>query len=74
VSTFGGTMSFYLCGPTPLSDANYTLCTSGGTVVNGSEAGALHAPVTVTGSGGTATPESSAVTINNPGRYCWRGV
>jgi hypothetical protein len=73
-TTFGGTMSFYLCGPTPLADASYTLCTSGGTVVNGSEAGALNAPVAVTGASGTATPESSAVTINNPGRYCWRGV
>ena len=71
---FAGTMSFYLCGPTPLADASYTLCTTGGTVVNGTESGALNAPVTVSGNNGTASVQSSAVTVNDPGRYCWRGV
>ena len=55
--TFGGTVSFYLCGPT--TGAAYVLCETGGTVVNGTEVGALHAPVTVTGAAGTATVQSS---------------
>jgi hypothetical protein len=71
---FAGTMSFYLCGPTPLADASYTLCSTGGTIVNGSETGALNAPVAVTGNAGTASVQSSAYTVNDPGRYCWRGV
>ena len=41
--TFGGTVSFYLCGPT--TGSAYVLCETGGTVVNGTEAGALNAPV-----------------------------
>ena len=70
--TFGGTVSFYLCGPT--TGTTYVLCETGGTVVNGTEVGALNPPVAVTGAAGTATVQSSSITVTATGRYCWRGV
>ena len=60
---FGGTVSFHLCGPTPLTDANYTLCTTGGTAVPNDKSVSGASPVTVT---------SDAATITSAGRYCWR--
>ncbi len=43
-------------------------------MVNGTEAGALNAPVAVNGNAGTATVQSSPIVVNTPGRYCWRAV
>jgi hypothetical protein len=64
-STFGGTVTFFLCGPTPLSDADYTLCTSpGGTQIG--------TPQPVTGEGGTDTVVSPSAALTSAGRYCWR--
>ncbi len=62
-TTYGGTMTFHLCGPTPLSDASYTLCTTGGTLVG--------AVKTVSGPS-PSTVDSDDATITSAGRYCWR--
>ena len=62
-TTYGGTMTFHLCGPTPLSDAAYTLCTSGGTAVGAAKSVSGPSPTTVI---------SDAATITSAGRYCWR--
>ena len=62
--TYGGTMTFHLCGPTPLTDANYTLCASGGTLVGAAKPVSGPSPSTVV---------SDAATITSAGRYCWRG-
>lgn len=62
LATWSGTLSFFLCGPTELDGDD--LCGSNGTPV---------------GSGiavdqDTVQPIlSNAVTVTNPGRYCWRG-
>ena len=61
-TTYGGTMTFYLCGPT--QGASYTLCTTGGTQIG--------AVKTVSGSTPTTTVVSDAATITSAGRYCWR--
>lgn len=63
-STYGGSVSFHLCGPTPLTDANYTLCTSGGASIGSAKPVSGPSPSTVT---------SDAATITKVGRYCWRG-
>ena len=63
VSDFGGSVTFFLCGPTPLSDTDYTLCAADGTEVS---------TETVTGTGGTAQVVSDDVTVTSAGRYCWR--
>jgi hypothetical protein len=60
---FGGSVSFHLCGPTPLADASYTLCATGGTLVGASKPVTGASPVSVT---------SDAATITSVGRYCWR--
>lgn len=62
-STFGGSISFHICGPTPLTDANYTLCTTGGTLVGASKPVSQPSPATV---------NSDAATLTSAGRYCWR--
>ena len=62
-TTYGGTMTFHLCGPTPLSDASYTLCTTGGTLVGAAK--------TVSGPSPSAVGSDNA-TITSAGRYCWR--
>ena len=62
-TTYGGTMTFHLCGPTPLSDASYTLCTTGGTLVGAVKNVSGPSPTTVV---------SDAATITSAGRYCWR--
>src|SRR5687767_11993382 len=63
-STYGGSVSFHLCGPTPLTDASYTLCTSGGAAIGSAKSVSGPSPSTVT---------SDAATITKVGRYCWRG-
>jgi hypothetical protein len=69
-----GTMSFFICSPTQLTNG---VCSSGGTEVNGSGAGALNPPVAVTAVAGdpTALSEatSSAFTPDAVGTWCWRG-
>ena len=57
-------MTFHLCGPTPLSDANYTQCATGGTLVGAVKPVSGPSPSTV---------PSDAYTITSAGRYCWRG-
>lgn len=59
-----GTVSFHLCGPTPLSDANYTLCTTGGTAIGSDK--------TLSGTSNPATVISDKATVTSAGRYCWR--
>jgi hypothetical protein len=59
-----GTVSFHLCGPTPLSDANYTLCATGGTSIGSAK--------TLSGTSNPATVTSDQATVTSAGRYCWR--
>src|SRR5215475_9326004 len=59
-----GTVSFFLCGPTPLSDADYTLCTTGGTTIG--------SPKTLSGTSNPDTVVSDTATVTSAGRYCWR--
>ena len=61
--TYGGSITFHLCGPTPLADANYTLCTTGGTLVGAAKPVSGPSPSTVV---------SDPATITSAGRYCWR--
>ncbi len=65
VSDFGGSVTFFLCGPAPLADDDYTnaLCATDGTEVS---------TETVTGTLGTAQVVSDDVTVTSAGRYCWR--
>ena len=58
-STFSGTLSFHICGPTATTATD--LCTTGG-VAAGSQ--------TVTANGSYS---SSSVKLTEAGRYCWRG-
>lgn len=63
ISTWSGTLAFRLCGPTPLSDTDFTLCAPGG--------GTLVSSHSVSNS--TAQPiNSTATTVTSAGRYCWR--
>lgn len=62
VSSFGGTVTFFLCGPLAL--ASTTNCESGGVQIG--------TPVTVTGSAGEAAVDSASATLTSIGRYCWR--
>ena len=64
-STYGGTVTFRLCGPTPLTDASYTACASGA----GSVVGAVK---TVSAPPNPATVTSDLVAITATGRYCFR--
>ena len=59
-----GTVSFHLCGPTPLSDASYTLCTTDGTAIGSDK--------TLSGTSNPATVTSDTATVTSAGRYCWR--
>lgn len=63
-SQYAGSVTFHLCGPTPLTDANYTLCTTGGALIGSAKPVSPPSPSTVT---------SDAATITKVGRYCWRG-
>jgi hypothetical protein len=60
---WSGTVTFSICGPTPLGDADYTLCTTGGTPVPDPKAVSQPSPATV---------YSDPYTITQPGRYCFR--
>jgi hypothetical protein len=63
--TWSGTLQFFLCGPTPLTDTDYTLCTE----ATGTQIGST---LNVT----QATPQpifSSGASITSIGRYCWLG-
>jgi hypothetical protein len=67
VSTWSGTYTFHLCfiGTDTTSTAT---CTSGGTLIAGSWAGAPNVDQT------TATPlVSVSAAVTSAGRYCWRG-
>jgi hypothetical protein len=66
VDTWSGTVTFSLCGPTPLTDADYTLCTA----PTASQQVGNPVPVSNT----TPTVLSDAVTITQPGRYCFSAV
>jgi hypothetical protein len=68
-STFGGTVTFSLCGPLALNSTSN--CQSGGVQIGDA--------VPVSGSGGTATVFSDdgtndPATLTSVGRYCWRAV
>jgi len=63
VNTFDGNVTFHLCGPTPLSDANYTLCASGGASIGSAKSVNNPSPATVV---------SDAAHLTKAGRYCWR--
>jgi hypothetical protein len=72
--TFGGTVSFYLCGPsaTATSNCNDPTPFSDTTDDPGVQIGSA---VSVTGSGGAATVFSTpAATLTSVGYYCWRAV
>ena len=58
VTTFSGTVSFHLCGPS----ATQTLCSTGGVAVGAAK------PVTTSGQ----TVVSDSATITSAGHYCWR--
>jgi hypothetical protein len=60
-----GSVSFFLCGPTPLSDASYTLCTTGGASIG---------TVNLSGNNNPDTVSSALATLTSAGRYCWRAV
>ena len=62
VSTFGGTVTFFLCGPLALNTSSN--CESGGVQIG--------LPVAVNGSAGTAAVNSASATLTSIGRYCWR--
>jgi hypothetical protein len=73
VQTFGGSVSFYLCGP---STTNTTNCNdptpfSDTTDDPGVQIGSAK---TVTGSAGAASVTSDAATLTSVGYYCWRAV
>jgi hypothetical protein len=60
ISTWTGTLAFFLCGPIPTGT-----CDTGGTQIGSTQ--------TVTNA--TTQPVlSAAATITSVGRYCWRGV
>ena len=62
-NSYGGSVSFHLCGPTPLSDADYTTCGSGGAAIGGAKNVSDPSPSTVF---------SDAAHLTQAGRYCWR--
>ena len=59
VENFGGTMTFYICGPIATGT-----CTTGGTQVGQPKAVSGPSPATIV---------SDAYTVTSPGRYCFRG-
>ena len=61
--TYGGSVSFRLCGPTPLSDTDYTLCTASTGV-------AIGAAKSVSGPSPSVV-RSDETTVTSAGRYCW---
>src|SRR5262249_55915648 len=62
-ASFGGDVTWHLCGPTPLSDASFTLCTSGGALIGSSKGVSDPSPATVV---------SDVAHLTEAGRYCWR--
>jgi len=62
--TFGGTVTFSLCGP--LAAGSTTNCSTGGAQIGSA--------VAVTGNAGTASLNSPTVTLTSAGYYCWRAV
>jgi hypothetical protein len=71
--SFGGSVSFYLCGPSTTNTTNcndptpFSDTTDDPGVLIGSA-------VSVTGSGGAATVFSTPATLTSVGYYCWRAV
>jgi hypothetical protein len=63
VATFGGTVTFSLCGPLALDST--TNCQTGGVQIGD--------PVAVVGTAGSAAVDSEFATLTSAGRYCWRG-
>jgi hypothetical protein len=62
--TFGGTVSFFLCGPLALNTTSN--CESGGVQIGSA--------VTVNGLNAAASVDSADATLTSVGRYCWRAV
>jgi hypothetical protein len=81
--SFGGTVTFYLCGPlalTSTSNCNDT-DTAGPPAVVDTHGVQIGSPVTVSGSSGSASVNSSDssgvngnTVLTSVGRYCWRAV
>jgi hypothetical protein len=82
--SFGGTVTFYLCGPLALnstSNCNNT-DTAGPPAVVDTNGVQIGDPVAVSGSGGSASVNSSDsggdvngnTVLTSVGRYCWRAV
>ena len=81
--SFGGTLTFYLCGPLALnstSNCNDT-DTAGPPAIVDTHGVQIGNPVTVTGSSGSASVNSSDsggvngnTVLTSVGRYCWRAV
>jgi len=81
--SFGGTVTFYLCGPLALdstSNCNDT-DTAGPPAVVDTHGVQIGSPVTVSGSNGAASVNSSDssgvngnTVLTSVGRYCWRAV
>jgi len=61
VDAFGGTVTFFLCGPNVGATAN---CQTGGVQIGD--------PVAVTGASGEASVNSPTATLTSVGKYCWR--
>jgi hypothetical protein len=79
--SFAGTVTFYLCGPLALTPTT-TNCNDTDPTTGGDTHGVqIGDPVTVSGSGGTASVNSSDsggvngnTVLTSVGRYCWRAV
>lgn len=81
--SFGGTVTFYLCGPLALDSASNcnNTDTAGPPAVVDTNGVQIGDPVTVSGSGGSASVNSSDpngvsgnTVLTSVGRYCWRAV
>jgi hypothetical protein len=78
--SFGGTVTFFLCGP--LASNSTTNCNDTDPAAGGDTHGVqIGSPVTVSGSSGSASVNSSDpsgvngnTVLTSVGRYCWRAV
>lgn len=61
-ANWSGTLTFHLCGPTPLNQP-YVLCETGGIQAGN--------PIPV--NQGTTMPVVASTTVSSAGKYCWRG-
>jgi hypothetical protein len=61
-SSFGGSVTFHLCGPADL--VTQSTCATGGSLVGSAKSVSPPSPATVT---------SDLATITSAGSYCWRG-